>query len=44
MPRQERLKHADSVINNDQDLLSLEKEVSKLHQHLLYKAQEKSDD
>lgn len=44
MPRQERLKHADSVINNDQDLLSLEKEVSKLHQQLLYKAQEKSDD
>ena len=44
MPRQERLKHADSVINNDQDLLSLEKQVSKLHQQLLYKAQEKSDD
>jgi dephospho-CoA kinase len=44
MPRQERLKHADSVISNDGDLLSLEQKVTKLHQQLLFKAQEESDD
>ncbi len=44
MPRPERLKHADSVISNDGDLLSLEQKVTKLHQQLLFKAQEESDD
>lgn len=44
IPRPERLKHADSIISNNGDLLSLEQKVTKLHQQLLFKAQQESDD
>ena len=37
MPRDERLKHADHIIQNDSTLEALRKQVEQLHQHFLRK-------